>query len=406
MQVDGSNSSSSSKMPDPTDCETWASGKMQSAAHSKDGHNAAGAGAKERLLDLDNPEDYLEHLLKDGSQEGDSGADLELPPWYDEQLFRRGQSYFSKYRFVMNAGMLAGLIAVLAVPSILRVLSCTRQSSTAFTAYRRYVRTIFHTQAWYNYSILDRGSKFWTSIAAVRKAHSRSSHACARRGAGQITQKDLALTQFGFIGFITMGAHRIKLNDQDFLEATTHMWRVLGHLLGIKEEYNICGSNWAESKLRLDIVMRKVYEPALANTGEDFYRMTEALINGLWHMNTMFSVDANIFFAKRLACVKGYEYFSFDHDNGVQQDPQQKLYYYDMGWWDRFIVSYGLFIVTYLHRYALVRWYFNFRVWLVDVLTYYLPYIAIWKFGFKSAYVRIFRNGGEAQDFTLGLKDD
>jgi len=90
----------------------------------------------------------------------------------------------------------------------------------------------------------------------------------------------------------------------------------------------------------------------------------------------------------------------------VQQDPEQKMYYYDMGWWDRFIVSYGLFIVTYLHRYALVRWYFNFRVWLVDVMTYYLPYVAIWKFGYKSAYVRIFRKGGEAQDFSLGFKDD
>jgi len=33
--------------------------------------------------------DYLEHLMKEGSQEGDSGADLELPSWYDEQLFRR-----------------------------------------------------------------------------------------------------------------------------------------------------------------------------------------------------------------------------------------------------------------------------------------------------------------------------
>lgn len=306
----------------------------------------------------------------------------------------------------MNAGMLAGLIGVLAVPSILKVLSCTRQSSTAFTAYRRYVRTIFHTQTWYNNNISDRRSKFWTSIAAVRKAHSRASKACGRQGAGQITQKDLALTQFGFIGFITMGAHRIQLYDKDFLEATTHMWRVLGFLLGIKNEYNICGRNWEESKLRLDIVMRKVYEPALEKTGEDFRRMTEALIHGLWHVNTMLSVDAQIFFTKRLACVKGYEYYSFDHENGVKRDPNQRMYYYDMGWWDRFIVTYGLFFVTYLHKYAIVRWYLNFRVWLVDVFTYYLPYIAIWKFGIHSAYVRIFREGGEAHDFVMGHKDD
>ncbi|EDV35322.1 uncharacterized protein Dana_GF11813 [Drosophila ananassae] len=373
---------------------------------AKEGQKATKAADEVEDSRFSDPEQYLEHLLKDGSQEGDSGAALELPSWYDEQLFRRGQQYFQFYRFVMNAGMLAGLIGVLAVPSILKVLSCTRQSSTAFTAYRRYVRTIFHTQTWYNNNISDRRSKFWTSIAAVRKAHSRASKACGRQGAGQITQKDLALTQFGFIGFITMGAHRIQLYDRDFLEATTHMWRVLGFLLGIKNEYNICGRNWEESKLRLDIVMRKVYEPALEKTGEDFRRMTEALIHGLWHVNTMLSVDAQIFFTKRLACVKGYEYYSFDHENGVKRDPNQRMYYYDMGWWDRFIVTYGLFFVTYLHKYAIVRWYLNFRVWLVDVFTYYLPYIAIWKFGIHSAYVRIFREGGEAHDFVMGHKDD
>ncbi|KAH8295341.1 hypothetical protein KR018_010149, partial [Drosophila ironensis] len=382
------------------------SGKMHFPKEGHNGDKAAAADDAAEDCKYSDPEQYLEHLLKDGSQEGDSGSELELPPWYDEQLFRRGQNYFSVYRLVINAGMLAGLIAVLAVPSILRVLSCTRQSSTAFTAYRRYVRTIFHTQAWYYNNVADRGSKFWTSIAAVRKAHSRSSRACARLGAGQITQKDLALTQFGFIGFITMGAHRIQLYDQDFLEATTHMWRVLGYLLGIKDEYNICGRNWAESRLRLDIVMRKVYEPALANTDDEFASMTKALIGGLWHVNTMLSVDAQIFFTKRLACVKGYEYYSFDHDNNVKRDPAQRLYYYDLGWWDRIIVSYGLFIVTYLHKYAIVRWYLNFRFWLMDLFTYYLPYIAIWKFGFSSAYVRIFRSEGGAKDFSFGLKED
>ncbi|KAH8420825.1 hypothetical protein KR222_005896, partial [Zaprionus bogoriensis] len=349
-------------------------------------------------------EKYLEHLLRDGSQEGDSEAPLELPPWYNGELFKRGQQYFSKYRFVMTAGMLAGLISVLAIPSILRVLVCTRQSSTALTAYRRYVRTIFHTQAWYSYPIEDRKSKFWTSIAAVRKAHARSSQASTRCGAGKISQKDLALTQFGFIGFITLGAPRIQLEDADFLEATAHMWRVLGHLLGIKEEYNICGRNWEETRKRLDIVMRRVYAPALEQTNEEFDRMAEALIHGLWHVNTMLSVQANIFFTKRLAYVKGYEYYSFDYRAGHQPDPNQKQYYYDLGLWDRFVVSYGLFIVTYLHKYAIVRWYFNFRVWLMDLFMYYLPYIAIWEFGLKSAYVRIFRSGGKAHELQLKLE--
>lgn len=40
-------------------------------------------GSKERA------ENYLKNLLKNGSQEGDSEAELDLPPWYDEQLFKR-----------------------------------------------------------------------------------------------------------------------------------------------------------------------------------------------------------------------------------------------------------------------------------------------------------------------------
>lgn len=34
-------------------------------------------------------EQYLENLLINGSQEGDSGAELQLPSWYNEQLFKR-----------------------------------------------------------------------------------------------------------------------------------------------------------------------------------------------------------------------------------------------------------------------------------------------------------------------------
>ncbi|EDW85119.1 uncharacterized protein Dwil_GK12782 [Drosophila willistoni] len=356
--------------------------------------------------ELDPAKKYLNHLLNNGSQEGDSGTELELPSWYNEQLFKRGQNYFNKYRFVMYTGMLYGLISVLAVPSILRVLSCSHQSSTPLDAYRRYVRTIFHAISWYTYPVEDKSSKFWKSIKAVRQAHSTSSRACSRLGAGQINQKDLALTQFGFIGFITLGAHRIQLYDEDFLEATAHMWRVLGYLLGIKDEYNICGRNWAETRQRLDIVQRRVYAPALEKTSEEFDRMAEALINGLWHINTILSVDAQLFFAKRLAYVPGYEYFSFDYRPGEKRNPQQRLYYYDLSWWDRFVVSYGLFIVTYLHKYKVVRMYLNFRVWIMDLLTYYLPYIAIWKFGVKAAYVRIFRSDGQALGFKFHFKNE
>ncbi|KAL9890367.1 uncharacterized protein ACN427_009384 isoform 1-T1 [Glossina fuscipes fuscipes] len=349
-------------------------------------------------------EAYLDHLLNNGCNEGDSEYEMEMPSWYNDTLFREGQTYMSKYRFVLQSGMLAGLIAVLSVPSILKVLMCTRQSSTPSTAYRRYLRTILHTQAWYEYPPEPRNSKFWISLQAVRKAHSRSSRACAKLGSGMITQKDLALTQFGFIGFITLGAYRIQLYDQEFLEATSHMWRVLGYLLGIKDEYNICGKNWSETNLRLDIVLRKVYIPALENASKDFEDATKALLHGLWPVNTSLTVGSYLFMTKRLACVKGYEYYEFDHRPGAQRDPNQHLYYKDLNWWDRFIVFYGLFLVTYLHKYNAVRWYLNFRVWLNEQISYYVPYVAMFMFGFKLAFVRIFTKAGSENDFKYHLK--
>lgn len=312
----------------------------------------------------------------------------------------------SKYRFVVCSGMVSGLVGVLAIPTILKVLMCTRQSSTPTTAYRRYLRTILHTIAWYENSASDKNSKFWTSLKAVRKAHFRSSRACGKLGAGTITQKDMAITQFGFIGFLTLGAPRISMYDDEFLEAHSHLWRVLGYLLGIKDEYNICGKNWAETQERLEIVRKRIFVPALENHSEDFMSMTKSLLDGLWPFNTFFTPGSFLFFTKRLAYVKGYEYYDFDVEPGTTLDPNQKKYYYDLSKWDRFIVSFGLFMVTYLHKYAIFRWYLNFRVWLNLKLIHYLPFLAMWKFGFKNAYVRIFTKAGASKEFEFHLKDN
>lgn len=96
--------------------------------------------------------------------------------------------------------MLCGLLVILAVPSILNVLIYTKQSSTAMTAYRRYVATIMHTLNWY-YEDLTPGSTSWKSIAYVRRTHAATSKRSSSKLSGRIiAQKDMAVTQFGFVG--------------------------------------------------------------------------------------------------------------------------------------------------------------------------------------------------------------
>lgn len=61
----------------------------------------------------------------------------------------RAQEFHMRNLFAIYGGKLCGLLAVLAVPSILKILICTNASSTPYTAYKRYMATIFHTLCWY-----------------------------------------------------------------------------------------------------------------------------------------------------------------------------------------------------------------------------------------------------------------
>lgn len=64
-------------------------------------------------------------------------------------LFYRAQQFYHRNLFAIFVGKLCGLLAVLAVPSILKILMHTKASSTPYTAYKRYLQTIFHTITWY-----------------------------------------------------------------------------------------------------------------------------------------------------------------------------------------------------------------------------------------------------------------
>lgn len=288
--------------------------------------------------------------------------------------------------------MMAGLISVLAIPTILNVLMCTGKPCSSAKAYHRVIRTSILITSWYKYSPKHRTSKFWISLEAVRKSHCRSSRFCHKLGAGRITQKDMAITQFSFIGFLILGLERIHLNDIEFFESFTHVWRVLGYLLGIKDEYNVCGENWSETRLRLDIVMRKVFEPALRNTNEVFDIMCNILFEGLWPIDMALTKGSVVYMTKRLANVKGYEYFDFDFPADVKPDKKQRLYYKDLNWLDRILVYCDLMVMTYLYKYAFVRWCLNFRMWITEQIFLYIPYIAILKFGVKWSYIRVFND--------------
>lgn len=135
----------------------------------------------------------------------------------------------------MNACFM-GLLAILAIPTILNILIFTNKSSTTYTAYKRYIQTVFHMLTWFRHP-LKPGTKSWKSIEAVRKFHFSASTTAQNNKIGFIMQKDMAITQFGFMGFSVLTADRMGIfTSRNNLDAFCHFWRVVGHLIGIHDE--------------------------------------------------------------------------------------------------------------------------------------------------------------------------
>lgn len=352
------------------------------------------------MPEIDTSELYIKRLLsEDGNQPVDAGAnsvELELPPWYNEELFKRGQYYYKRYLWAMFSSMLTGLIAVLAIPSILKVLICTKKSGTPIDAYRRYVETIYHILAWNNYE-LKPGSKAWKSIEMVRKLHISSRKMCEKAENISIVQRDMALTQFGFMGFSIAKPHLLGMPaDEDFLESTVHFWRVLGYLIGIKDDLNLCTDSYKTTKERVEIVLDRIYRPALENADDNFEVMTKALINGMWYFNCLLKYEPVMYFTKRLAGCSGYEYFESDFKTTPTCEQLDNMKYKSLGWYDR----YKVYTLVYAHQflypnYLVLQYYFNFQSYMSQVISYYFPILAIISHGVKKAYVRIFRGNSK-----------
>lgn len=232
-------------------------------------------------------------ILKNGDKHFIENRPILLPPWYSQELVSSGQEYFHNNMFNMFVAKLSGLLALLAAPSIIRVLHKTDKSSKPATAYKRYLSTIMHMVLWYQSDLRNPNSKGRQSVATVRGLHSAAS-----RLAGPITQKDLALTQFGFVGFAILSAKKLGLPyDQTGL---VHFWRVIGHLMGTQDRFNLFRGNLRCTIAACEELAKEFFCPNLDNPPENFEKMSEALLEGMWPLIVFYSPAGFKEFTRRL----------------------------------------------------------------------------------------------------------
>ncbi|CAB3365060.1 Hypothetical predicted protein [Cloeon dipterum] len=213
----------------------------------------------------------------------DCGSPMELPPWFDLEKFQRGQDFMKRNIFTFLYTKLSGLVCLLAVPSILRVLCFTSQSGEPCSAFNRYFSTLSHMMEWYNGDLLEPGSKAYQSLKLIRSRHAAAAKRSRKAGLGLMSQFDMIVTQFGFMGFAILHPNFFALHREkrEAWEGVTHFWRTVGYLLGIDDRFNLCTGSLEETKSLCLAIQDKVLSPGMKNPPAKFKVMAHSLLTGM-----------------------------------------------------------------------------------------------------------------------------
>uniref|UniRef100_A0A182WKY0 DUF2236 domain-containing protein n=1 Tax=Anopheles minimus TaxID=112268 RepID=A0A182WKY0_9DIPT len=257
--------------------------------------------------------EYFIYLLSAMNKPCDVGtaADLEtcLPTWFDEAKFKRGQKFYNDNRFGILQANFCGLMVLLADPKGLRILEHTNKSSTTESARKRYISTFMHMNDWYECDLVP-GSRSWKSLSQVRRMHLSASNSAKKRNLGFINQSEMALTTFGFMGFAIVRPHLlgIRYDNREDREAFVFFWAVIGFMLGVQDEYNMCLFRLEVVEMICHTVMRYVFVPSLQLETLLLRRMMGAVVDAFAPYMPLVSYESILFMTRRLVGIPGYQY--------------------------------------------------------------------------------------------------
>lgn len=88
------------------------------------------------------------------------------------------------------------------------------------------------------YILYNNYYRFLESLKIVRRKHCIAFKRSTEAGVHKPTQLDMALGQFGFIGYTVVSEKYlgIKVTPEE-MEGVVHLWRVVGSMLGIDDKY-------------------------------------------------------------------------------------------------------------------------------------------------------------------------
>ncbi|XP_012279841.1 uncharacterized protein LOC105699435 [Orussus abietinus] len=273
--------------------------------------------------------EFLKNATKGALRTGDCGrSQAERPPWLDLDKFHRGQKFARDHFFGVFYSQLLSLFVLFSFAEGLKPMIITGKSSTPFAAFKRYLSTGIRVRNWYTEDPWTEGTSAYKDIRVVRQMHrtvreriNKSSYeevdqatripnawcpareslledfryTCPAPAPGQcwymtnsarltgINQTDMAITQFGFLGLVILHPQRFGIHyasDED-LEAFCHLWRGLGYLLGIEDEYNFCRGNLQDVQQRSRDLIEFWVKPNLRNVIPEWEHLMRCVVEGV-----------------------------------------------------------------------------------------------------------------------------
>ncbi|XP_076298012.1 uncharacterized protein LOC143217515 [Lasioglossum baleicum] len=223
-------------------------------------------------------EEHFKLILEDRSTTDPDYVEVtpkDLPHWFDERLFKIGQEYYLNNLLAFAVANSSGLMSILCVPDIIEVMQYTKRTKTVLLSFKRYAETLLLMLDLYKCDMLKPGSTWFKAMNTIRYRHSMVSKRRMKEGLNAIYQKDMSITQFGFIGFVLVTPHRVGLAHSTLKEKTgyNHFWRVTGHLLGISDRMNIARKSVEETtelcrRIGEDILLKHLKNPSPKYIGQ------------------------------------------------------------------------------------------------------------------------------------------
>ncbi len=143
----------------------------------------------------------------------------------------------------------------------------------------RYQSTLNHVLQWHE----DSESRS-SSLKKVRQLHTAANATSLRVRGVAMTQFDMVVTQWAFVGPILLFPGRVGLRSvtEEDMEALAHHMYGVGYVLGVSHEFNLCAGSLDDVRAYCAALHRRVVKPCLDSPAhDDSVEMAAHLLRGM-----------------------------------------------------------------------------------------------------------------------------